>query len=183
LSDRDLLDLLRGGDQGAFQQIFRTYYGRLVGLAGALVRDAAAGEEIVQDVMLELWRRRETLVIETTLQAYLFRATRNRALNVLRHARVERRAAPLVRADATAPARADENIAEAEIQQALETAVAALPDRCREAFELSRVHGLSYAEIARVMDVSVKTVEAQMGKALRLLRERLAAWLPRGGDI
>ena len=57
-------------------------------------------------------------------------------------------------------------------------AIAALPDRCREVFELSRVHGLKYAEIARTLGISVKTVEAQMGKALRTLRERLAAWLP-----
>jgi len=183
VSDRDLLDLLRSGDQGAFQQIFRSHYTRLVGLAGAMLRDTAAGEEIVQDVMLELWRRRETLVIETTLQAYLFRATRNRALNVLRHARVAQRAEPLMRAESPAPARADDAVAEAEIQRALAAAVAALPDRCRETFELSRVHGLSYAEIARVMDISVKTVEAQMGKALRLLRERLAPWLPQGGDF
>jgi RNA polymerase sigma-70 factor (ECF subfamily) len=183
LTDRDLLDLLRGGNQDAFQQIFRTYYARLVGLAGAMLRDSSQGEEIVQDVMLELWRRRETLTIESTLQAYLFRATRNRALNYLRHTRVARRAEPLLRTDAAAASRADENLAESEIQQALQAAVASLPDRCREAFELSRVQGLSYAEIARVMDISVKTVEAQMGKALRLLRERLAPWLPRSDEF
>jgi RNA polymerase sigma-70 factor (ECF subfamily) len=65
-----------------------------------------------------------------------------------------------------------------ELSVAVQAAVQSLPDRCREVFELSRVHGLKYAEIARQLGISVKTVEAQMGKALRTLREKLAGWLP-----
>jgi len=181
LTDRDLLDRLRGGNQDAFQAIFRAYYPRLVGLAGAMLRDGAAAEEIVQDVMLELWRRRATLVIETTLQAYLYRATRNRSLNHIRHQRITERAEPYLRTDATSVERADSRVMEAEIEAALRSAVSELPSRCREVFELSRVHGLTYAEIAQAMDISVKTVEAQMGKALRTLRGRLAPWLPGSG--
>jgi RNA polymerase sigma-70 factor (ECF subfamily) len=64
-----------------------------------------------------------------------------------------------------------------EIQRALREAVAALPERCREVFELSRVQGLRYSEIAEAMDISVKTVETQMGKALKLLREKMSSWL------
>jgi RNA polymerase sigma-70 factor, ECF subfamily len=66
----------------------------------------------------------------------------------------------------------------AELERAIREAVRDLPDRCREVFELSRVHGLRYSEIASAMGISVKTVEVQMGKALRVLRERLSAWLP-----
>jgi RNA polymerase sigma-70 factor (ECF subfamily) len=181
LTDRELLDQLRGGSQDAFQSIFRACYARLVGLAGSMLRDGAAAEEIVQDVMLELWRRRETLVIETTLQAYLYRATRNRSLNRIRHERIAERAQPYIRGDAGAQPHADAGVVEAEIDAALRSAVSELPARCREVFELSRVHGLTYAEIAQTMEISVKTVEAQMGKALRILRERLAPWLPGGG--
>ncbi|MBI2615354.1 MAG: sigma-70 family RNA polymerase sigma factor, partial [Gemmatimonadetes bacterium] len=78
---------------------------------------------------------------------------------------------------------ADRDLLEQEMDVALAQAVAQLPDRCREAFELSRLHGLKYAEIAQVLEISVKTVEAQMGKAIRVLRERLAPWLPEGGDM
>ncbi len=74
-------------------------------------------------------------------------------------------------------------LVEEEIDIALRAAVSDLPDRCREILELSRVHGLRYAEIASALGISVKTVEAQMGKALRILRERLAPWLPGGGDV
>ena len=74
------------------------------------------------------------------------------------------------------------SLVEEEIDAALNEAVNGLPERCREVFELSRVHGLRYAEIAATLGISIKTVEAQMGKALRILRERLAPWLPGDAD-
>jgi RNA polymerase sigma-70 factor (ECF subfamily) len=169
---------LRAGSRGAFDQIFRSWYPRLVATAQAIVNERAVAEELAQDVMLELWRRRASLVLETTLGAYLHRSARNRALNYLRHERVARLAEPELGAAAAAPAGTDHQVRRAEIEAAARAAVASLPARCREVFELSRVQGLRYAEIASVMDISVKTVEAQMAKALRVLRERLAAWLP-----
>ena len=128
--------------------------------------------------MLELWRRRESLPAESSPQAYLFQSTRNRALNHVRHERVERKSEPelIRRTETNTPA--PSALVEDEIDSALRKAVAELPDRCREVFELSRRDGLKYAEIASVLGISVKTVEAQMGKALRTLRIKLAPWLP-----
>ncbi len=159
--------------------IFRTWYASLVRAAESMVRTRAVAEEIVQDVMLELWRRRESLVEGGSPQAYLFQSVRNRALNHIRHERVERRAEPEAEREAAIQAPAHALLVEEEIDVALKRAVAALPDRCREVFELSRTHGLKYSEIAEALGISVKTVEAQMGKALRLLRGDLAPWLPK----
>ena len=182
MDERELLERIRRGEEDAFDAMFRLHYPPLVGLAEGMLRSRAVAEEVVQDVMLELWRRREALAVEESLRAYLFRATRNRALNHLRHDRVERRGEPhLVGEVADQPA-APSVLVEEEIEVALRAAVSELPDRCREVFELSRVHGLRYAEIASALGISVKTVEAQMGKALRILRDRLAPWLPGGGD-
>jgi len=142
------------------------------------VRSRAVAEEVVQDVMLELWRRRESLAEESSPQAYLFQSTRNRALNHIRHERVERKSEPELMRQTQISASAPSLLVEDEIEVALKTAVSELPERCREVFELSRIHGLKYAEIATVLGVSVKTVEAQMGKALRSLRVKLAPWLP-----
>ena len=183
LSDHELLKQLRAGSRAAFDTIFRTHYGPLVALAERVLRDRSAAEDVVQDIMVELWRRRETLTIETTLKSYLFRATRNRALNAIRHEQVERRAAPYLATDPATPPTVEQKLHEDDLAAAVQRAVEELPARCREVFELSRVHGLKYAEIASAMNISVKTVEAQMGKALRLVRERLAAWLPQGGDV
>lgn len=178
MNDRELLELLRSGRRDAFDTIFHAHYARLVGLAESMLHDRASAEEVVQDVMLELWRRRGDIQLQSSLNAYLYRSTRNRALNQLRHARVQRRAEPYLIDDAGSSSPTDRDVLQEEIDVALRAAVASLPDRCREVFELSRVNGLRYAEIAETMGISIKTVEAQMGKALRILRERLAAWLP-----
>jgi RNA polymerase sigma-70 factor (ECF subfamily) len=178
VDDRDLLERLRGGDQAAFDAIFRAYYAPLVSSAEAVVRSRAVAEEIVQDIMLVLWRRRETFAVDESLRAYLYKGTRNRALNQIRHERVRRRAEPFVADPPSAPAAAPAELDDAEIAAAVRNAVDDLPPRCREVFELSRTHGLRYAEIATTLGISVKTVEAQMGKALRVLREKLAPWLP-----
>ena len=182
MEDRDLLGRIREGDEGAFDSVFREHYAPLVRTAEAMLHRRDVAEEIVQDVLLALWQRRATLVVEDSLRGYLFRATRNRVLNHLRHAAIERKAEPEL-ASAEAPdAAAPAALVHEEIDAALRRAVSTLPPRCREVFELSRVHGLRYAEIATTLDISVKTVEAQMGKALRTLRELLAPWLPGAGD-
>ncbi len=178
MSDQELVERLRGGSQDAFDAIFREHYSFLVGLVQSMLHDRGVAEEIAQDVMLELWRRRDTLIVEATLRAYLYRAARNRALNFIRHERVAQRAAPYAADETTAPATAEHALADAEIDRAVRAALEQLPPRCREVFELSRIHNLKYAEIARTLDISIKTVEAQMGKALRLLRASLADWLP-----
>jgi RNA polymerase sigma-70 factor, ECF subfamily len=178
LDEKDLLRSLRGGSEPAYDQIFRTHYPHLVGLAESMLRDRAEAEEVAQDVMLELWRRRESITVETSLRAYLLRATRNRALNRIRHERVVRTGETHAQIVTESKPQGENRLVQAEIDAALAAAIAELPPRCREVFELSRVHGLRYAEIAAAMEISVKTVEVQMGKALKMLRERMAAWLP-----
>jgi RNA polymerase sigma-19 factor, ECF subfamily len=183
LESNDLLERLRQGDEAAFDAIFREWYPSLVRSAESIVRSRAVAEEVVQDVMLELWRRRESLAKESSPQAYLFQSTRNRALNHIRHERVERKSEPELMRQTEMSASAPSQLVEEEIEVALRTAVSELPDRCREVFELSRTHGLKYAEIATVLGISVKTVEAQMGKALRSLRVKLAPWLPQSETL
>ena len=178
MDERELLVRLRGGDDAAYEAIFRQWYAPLVAGTTALLRDRGPAEEVVQDVFLELWRRRDTLTLESSLRAYLFQATRNRALNYLRRQRVEARGEATIAAAMPSPEAADSEAREGELNVAIQAAIAGLPDRCREVFELSRVHGLKYSEIATQLGISVKTVEAQMGKALRVMREKLAPWLP-----
>ena len=177
LDKDDLIERLRRGDEAAFDAIFRAWYPSLVRAAESLVRSRAVAEEVVQDVMLELWKRRENIATDSSPQAYLFQSTRNRSLNYLRHQRVERDAEPQLSRDEGVESTAHSLVVEEEIHVAMKRAVDRLPVRCREVFELSRTHQLKYSEIAEVLGISIKTVEAQMGKALRILREELAPWL------
>ena len=178
---RALFARLAAGDEAAFDTIFRTWYAPLVRVATYILHDPSIAEEVVQDVLLEVWRRRETLAFEQEPRRYLMRSTRNRALNHVRHQQVAARAAardiPEEAHAATAPAM----VVAAELELAIAQAIATLPDRCRAVFELSRRHSMSYAQIAEALDIAPKTVENQMGKALRMLRVALASWLP-GND-
>lgn len=182
MDDRALLERLKSGDQAAFDSIFRTHYAHLVAFAQSMLRDRAAAEDVAQEVMLELWRRREAIAISESLRAYLLRATRNRSLNQLRHANVAKRAEPQLVVEESVNAPGASQVIAGELRAALAAAVAELPPACREVFELSRGQGLRYAEIASTLGISVKTVESQMGKALRHLRTRLAAWLPEAAE-
>lgn len=180
MDESELLARLRQGDDEAYAAIFREHYSWLVLSAARLLGDRSLAEEVVQDVMLELWRRREALTLTGPLRAYLHQSTRNRALNHLRHGRTVRQSEPYVRPPTAAP-HADARVSSRELQAAVAEAIAQLSGPQREVFEMSRRDGLTYPEIASVLDISVKTVEARMGRALRHLRERLAPWLPSGG--
>ena len=94
MTDAELLAGLRRGETAAFDAIFRAWYPRLVLIADRIVGERQAAEDLAQEVFLELWRRRETLALETTVHAYLMQSVRNRSLNFLRHVQVRRRSAP-----------------------------------------------------------------------------------------
>jgi RNA polymerase sigma-70 factor, ECF subfamily len=181
-ADAQLLARLADGDEAAFNEIFRTWYAALVRFAERLLSDRARAEEAVQDVMLSLWRQRASLYRHTSAQAWLFRATRNRALNVLRHDRVTDRteagvmSAAQLRELELADA-ADDALSEAEMYAAVAAAIDELPPKCRRVFLLSRVDGLPHAQICARLGIGQKAVEAHITRAMRTLRQRLAPWL------
>jgi RNA polymerase sigma-70 factor, ECF subfamily len=155
-----------------FDQIFREHYPQLVAVADAMLGDRQAAEDVAQDVMIEFWRRQEGLALDS-VRGYLTKSTRNRALNHIRHNKVVGRVGP---EDLALPAtpQADRDTMEGELAAAVNKAMDKLPPRCREVFELSRAKGLKYGEIAEALGIAVKTVEAQMGKALKVLRDELS---------
>jgi RNA polymerase sigma-70 factor (ECF subfamily) len=180
-NERDLQQRIRVGDESAFDAVFRAHYPRLVRMAESIVGERAPAEEIAQEVMLELWRRRESLQVEQSFAAYLMRSTRNRALNHIRHQRIVARELSAPKFEVRESPGTDAEMLGVELEQVVREAIAGLPERCREVFELSRVQGMRYVEIAGALEISVKTVEKRMGQALSELRERLAPWLGEGG--
>jgi RNA polymerase sigma-70 factor, ECF subfamily len=176
-SEIELLARIASGDRGAFEQLFREHYAALVRFGEGLLRSRELAEDTVQEVLLNLWRQRETVRVDDSVRAYLFRAVRNRSLNHMRNERVRREAVPQLVLESRESTAADAALGETELESAVRQAVAELPPRCREVFELSRVRGLKYQEIAETLGISIKTVETQMGRALKSLRERLRPYL------
>jgi RNA polymerase sigma-70 factor (ECF subfamily) len=179
--DAELIARIRAGEEGAFEQLFHRYYRELCVYAARIDRAGGSAEEIVQEVFFRIWMHRERLVLVSTLSGYLYAVARNVALNRVARAQTEERWRARAEFDAldvqVESQGADVPVRETEMAIAIDRAVATLPPRCREAFLLRRQGHLSYAEIAHAMQTSPKTVEIQIGKALRLLRESLAEWL------
>ncbi len=177
MNESELLVRLSQGDEEAFDALFRQFYPAVVRSAVRIVRETAIAEELAQDVFLAMWRRRDSLNLSASPQSYLFQAVRNRALNFLRNSAVAKRNAEVIQPTNESPEMADDNATVHDLQSAFRAAVASLPPRCKEVFEMSRDRGLRYSEIADILGISVKAVEANMGRALKSLREKLSPWL------
>src|SRR5688572_8002725 len=132
MDDRELLEKIQAGDEAAYDTVFRTWYPILVRVATALLREVDAAEEVAQEVMLELWRRRHVIDTGVSLRAYLLRSIRNRSLNQLRHLRVRRDTESDVEALYDAPMQSDQPLVARELSEAIQVAMNALPPRCRE---------------------------------------------------
>jgi RNA polymerase sigma-70 factor (ECF subfamily) len=181
-TNADLLIRLRAGDERALESLVRAHYNELCVFATRMTRERSIAEELVQEIFLRVWRQRERLALTGSIAAYLYACVRNEALNELGRERRRVRWRELAMLGVEAPfggssPEADERARGAELQDAIERAIASLPPRCREAFLLRRQREMSYLEIADVMHTSPKTVEVQIGKALRLLRKRLSDWM------
>lgn len=161
-----------------FETLFKSHFKELHSYANTLVRDDLVAEEIVQNLFFKLWEKKENLNIHTSLRAYLYRSTYNESLNYLRHQKVKLKYQQ--HSEYTMKDKADNlNQLEAkELERKLHSALNRLPEACRTIFQMSRFEDLKYREIADKLNISIKTVENQMGKALRILRVELIDFLP-----
>jgi len=170
-TDQLLLLQLKSSGESAMDFLFKTHYEGLCRTAFRILADRAAAEDIVQEVFLEIWRNRAKLQLSGSFGAYLHRATVNRSLNYLRDRKMIVTDAD--ESDGDLPAAAEGAVFEferLELQEAIERAIDALPTRCRQVFMLNRFEEMSAKEIASVLGISIKTVENQMTKALKMLR-------------
>lgn len=169
----------RPNRRASIETLFRTYHASLCTFAYRYVRAPDVAEELVQEVFLSLWERDQACGEHEVSLPYLYTAVRNAALGYLRHEGVVRRSESDVVALFSRPAAsADREIQRNELRQALRRAIDRLPERRRLVFTLGCEEGLSHAEIARILEISPKTVEVQMTRAYRDLRKALAPYWP-----
>lgn len=184
---RALVPRIRAGDRAAFEALAEQLYERLVRSAYRYVRDVAAAEDIVQDTLLRLWTGRAHLVVQHSITSYLLGAVRNRALNYTRHQQVEARWEHQITAEESVAAWPRQGVLgpregeEAEVafdayMRLVRAAVEALPERQAEAFALRVEQELSFAEIAEVMGLSLRSAQTTYLRAVQFLRARLAPY-------
>ena len=166
-----LLQKIVQGDERSFTEAFDNYYAGLCYYADKFIHDSDESRSLVQQVFVDLWTKRHKLMIEQNLKAYLFTTVKNYSLDYLKHKLVETK---YLREATPASVSYDTDlIEEAELNARINSAIEELPEKCREIFMLCRFEELRYTDIAQKLGISVKTVEMQMGIALKKLRVKL----------
>ncbi len=183
-TDSVLITRVRSGDEQAFQALFDVYYAGLCAFAATYINVEEIAEEVVQDVLLDVWERRARWVVSSSIKAYLYGAVRNKALDVLRRVRREDQLASQVITGewplGVGSARGSQldQIMTAEVWTAIRGAIDGMPEKRRTVFLLRWDHGMSYAEIAAATGTSIQAVERQLVRALHSLRDALQAGRP-----
>lgn len=156
-----------------FETLFKTHFAPLTGFSQTFVKDEDTAKEIVQNVFINLWDKKERLDVNQPIKSYLYTSVRNRSLNYLRdHKKFRSQVLDDDLSHLESEQQSDPLVSE-ELQEKIDRAIGLLPEKCKEVFELSRFEGLKYKQIAEQLGISVKTVENQISKALKILREEL----------
>lgn len=179
ISDEQLLLGLKAGKTSSLEQLFMRYYDALVRFVVPILKDEDASRDTVQEVFTRIWEKREKLQDDTRIKSYLYMAVRNQAINVLRKEERVQWVNEEQEMEAMAPREEStmKKVEEKDLQSRLQKALDAIPPKCRQVFELSRFEGMSYQQIAEAMEISIKTVENQMSKALQIMRKELLPYL------
>ena len=170
--DPELLKMIRQGNEESFAKAFDHYYTSLCYFTDKYIHDLDESRSLVQQVFVDLWIKRDKLVIQHSLKSYLFKAAQNSALDYLKHKLVETKYLNDIKPEEIIVER--DLIEEAELNARINAAIGELPEKCREIFILCRFEELRYTEIALRLGISVKTVEMQMGIALKKLKLKLS---------
>lgn len=179
LLEQNMYLALKEGKETAFEMIFKTFYKPLCTYAYSFVNDKDEAEEVVQAAFISVWEKRSGIEIQTSLKSYLYRMVRNSCLNVIKHEKVKKQhvAYEMATGDSSHES-VSQAVMSSELEGKIYEAMKTLPEQCRLVFQLSRFEELKYAQIADQLDISIKTVENHMGKALKLMRVQLKDYLP-----
>ncbi|HTF80425.1 MAG TPA: RNA polymerase sigma-70 factor [Cytophagales bacterium] len=177
-SNTELFNQVKQGDERAFESLFKFYYQRLCHYACSMLHEMEEAEEVVQQVFINIWDKRAHIEISTSFQSYLYRAVNNASLNKIKQRKAYGLHHEYIKLemessiDSTTQAVLSE-----ELRGSIMEAVDLLPQQCKLVFEMSRFEGMKHQEIADELDISIKTVENQIGKALKHMRSYLKEYL------
>lgn len=174
VTDQELIILLQNDNREAFDMLYRKYWKPLFNSAYKRLENKEAAEEVVQELFINLWIKRNQLEITQSFLAYLQSALKNRVLNYLRHEHTYTKHKKLMALKSTESANlVDEKIAHSDLQKTIEKCLSAMPDKYRTAYLLNRHNQLSVKEIAQYLNTPESTIEKRLINALKLLKDSL----------
>jgi RNA polymerase sigma-70 factor, ECF subfamily len=177
--NKDSENIIHKLDEITFEKLFRTHFKGLTWFAVRYVKDLETAKEIVQDAFINLWEKKDTIDLSKSVKSYLASSVYNKSLNHIRdNKKFDRDILGFENLFPDAPYEQTDRLITAELDKKIKEAIEELPEKCREIFVMSRFQNLKYQEIADKLQLSVKTVETQMSKALQHMRVRLADYLP-----
>ncbi len=169
---------MRTGDTGAFTIIYKHYYKSLFGWIYHILKDRDSCEDILHDIFLQFWKRREEVSITDSLSSYLYTAARNQVFNTIRKRKVREALFENLELRIWGEPDPENLLYQKELNSQLSEIINNLPEKSREVYLLSREEQLSYAEIATRLSISVKTVEYHISTALKRIRTSFDKLLP-----
>ena len=178
INEKKQIKQIKRGDIKTFEVVFKSYYEEMCRFAISYIKDKDLAEEIVQDVFYTIWEKRKEIKIKSSLRAYLFTAVKNKSLKYIRKEESKSKYTKYIqntKAENNVVTPYDE-INSKELNDIINLTLQKLPERTREIFKMNRYQGLAYKEIATKLSVSIKTVEANMGKALKIFRKALTEY-------
>jgi RNA polymerase sigma-70 factor, ECF subfamily len=173
-----LLEKFREGDKTAFSTIFSVYYSDLVMFAATFLNDLDSSQEVVQDIFVKFWEDRQSIFINTSLKSYLLKSTQNKCLDWIKHSKVKSNyCKEIIHSTSLLDFNTENYVLKSELEFNIDKALDQLPKEISESFRLNRYEGLKYHEIAEKLNVSQRTIEVRIGKALQALRDHLKDYL------
>ena len=166
------------GNLKLFNQLFTDYYVNLCRFAYTFVKDTSISEEIVQELFVSLWQQQATINIDTSVRSFLYTSVKNKSLNYIRNEKTRiHHEDEFAREQASKVGQIIDFCEREELSYLIDQSITELPDKCRTIFEMSRNNNFTYIEIAQQLNISPKTVENQMGIALKKLRNKLSPYI------
>jgi RNA polymerase sigma-70 factor (family 1) len=170
------IEEIRNGNQFAFEKVFRLLYADLCRYANNMLRNQDEAEDLVQNTFVAFWEKRQQIMVVGSLKAYLYKSVYNHCLNKIKHGKIRLEHESYVINNFSEASLGQPHIAN-ELEGNIEKAIEKLPEQCQKIFKMSRFDELKYQEIADILEISVKTVENQIGKALKIMRIELSEYL------
>lgn len=176
--EKVLLAKLKSGDNSAFSTIFSAYYRDLVLFAARFTKDQENAEEVVQDIFVKLWEDHESIKIDISLKSFLLRSVQNKCIDMIRHRKIkDAHSSYVLENHSLFECDTDNYVLFSELREQIDRTLNRLPDELSGTFRMSRFKGLKYDEIAEILNVSVRTIEVRISKALNVLRTELKDYI------